>query len=140
MYRYIYVICIFFCWQNLYAQTELSGFWLVDFQKTIDMMSEGNRKEYDSLREEQRNRLFENFSTRTFLFKDSGAVEISWIASGNKGSVAGSWILKGSELSIIYAKGYKSVYSIQTMEEDSLILTMKTSPGIFTKLFLSRGK
>ena len=95
----------------------LEGSWTVDFQGTLDLLSDYQRARLDSLGQSALNLMEQNFSKQTFQFGSDGGY-----AHGNEG-VVGTWSMDGNVLQIVSnASGVSVTREIISIDDEQMLL------------------
>ena len=104
---------------NANSQTDnpIIGSWTVDFQGTLDLLSDYERARLDSLGQSTINLMEQNFSTQTFQFGSDGAY-----SHGNEG-VVGTWSMEGNVLQIVSnASGVSVTREIVSIDDNEMLM------------------
>jgi hypothetical protein len=117
------------------AQT-VHGSWKVDVATSLSLS--GTQAVFDSYPEARQTRVAELFGTRVFTFSTDGTMQVSWSSQGQPQHLAGTYEAGAGQLSLTM-DGATHQWVIEQLTENILSVTlMTTTPGLFTKLYLTR--
>jgi uncharacterized lipoprotein YehR (DUF1307 family) len=104
--------------------------WTVDFTETLNKMSAPEKARYDSMSLRAKESMQKSFHGRSFHFKDSDAVTISFTINDQAREVNGSWYFNAaqSEL-VITVTGTSHAYRVEWEGDGSMLLKYKDAPS-----------
>lgn len=122
------------------AQSPFIGTWVVDKNKTIEIMDDQSKIEYDSLDSSIQERAKASLSGRTFSFKTDNTVDIEWKVRDTPRSATGTWHVDDVAKIITITVDNRSVnYDYQFISTASLTLTGKQRQGFFNNIYLIKS-
>lgn len=135
------VTLLFLSTSLLIAQQNPIGEWSVDVEKTLEIMSPTERVNYDGLPTIKKEKTVENLRHRKYVFKDHGAVEVSWKSDEGLQNKSGTWMLSGDKkLMSLTFDGQSYQYTCEFQAAQGLVLKSSQDRGIFNNLYLLREK
>ncbi len=130
---------VMLAYQGLYAQTNpLVGSWLLDVDKSIQMMSGEMRQRYDSLSTDGKVRVKTAMNERFFNFQENGTIQVLWKVNEQPKESFGVWA-HGSEAGLIIITIDSNPQEFEySFEGSELQLRNRQITGFFTTLCFNR--
>ena len=121
-----------------YDSTLLVGTWHVDFQATVDLMSDAQRVQYDSLDATSQQQMEAQLNGQYFTFTEDQRFE----ASTTSTSYPGAWQLETTgQLVLTYDQGAAFRQKIEQLDSQTLVLQVVEDPNseaLFHHLHLTK--
>lgn len=122
-----------------YGQEFIEGIWILNIDKSIQMMPSDERVRYDTLPAHVKTRARESMQYRTFRLKENAELFIEIKVRGVEKQANGKWRLNSTRKLVFEIADAVFEYSLEQPDPNVLILISDEAGGYFNSLYLERS-